>query len=124
RFPAAADDALAAFRGVVARADELGIDPRRVAVGGDSAGGNLAAVAALDALGDAVRPAFQLLIYPAVDLTMSFPSTTTLGEGFFLEKETMDWFIDRYLGDASERRDPRASPWFADVAGAPPAAVF
>ena len=125
RFPAAPDDALAAFRHVAARAGELGVDPRRIAVGGDSAGGNLSAVVSLDTRGDAVRPAFQWLVYPAVDLTMSFPSIVSLGEGFFLERLKMDWFIEHYLRGPADRTDPRASPWFAaDVAGAPPAAVF
>lgn len=125
RFPAAPDDALAAFRRVVATADALGVDPRRIAVGGDSAGGNLAAVVSLDTRGDAVRPAFQLLIYPAVDLTMSFPSIRTLGEGFFLERAKMAWFIEHYLRGEADKTDPRASPWFApDLAGVPAAAVF
>lgn len=124
RFPAAPDDALAAFRHVAAQAGQLGVDPRRIAVAGDSAGGNLSAVVALDTRDDAIRPAFQLLIYPATDLTMSFPSIGSLGEGFFLERATMDWFVMHYLGDDGDRRDPRASPLFAEVAGAPPAAVF
>ncbi|MDC0675535.1 alpha/beta hydrolase [Nannocystis radixulma] len=124
RFPAAADDAVAAFRHVAANADALGIDARRIAVAGDSAGGNLSAVVSLDTRGDAVRPAFQLLIYPAVDLTMSFPSITSLGKGFFLEKKSLEWFMGHYLRSPEDGRDPRASPWFAEVAGAPPAAVF
>lgn len=125
RFPAAPEDALAAFRGVVARAGELGIDPRRVAVGGDSAGGNLSAVVSLETRGEAARPAFQLLIYPAVDLTMSFPSIASLAEGFMLDRAKMDWFMSHYLRSDADRTDPRASPWFvADVSGAPPAAVF
>jgi len=124
KFPAAPDDALAAFRHVVAHADALGIDAHKIAVAGDSAGGNLSAVVSLDTRGDAVRPVFQLLIYPAVDLTMSFPSIRSLGKGFFLEQETMEWFMGHYLRSAEDGRDPRASPWFADVSGAPPAAVF
>ncbi|WAS96195.1 alpha/beta hydrolase [Nannocystis punicea] len=124
RFPAAPDDALAAFRHVVAHAGALGIDARRIAVAGDSAGGNLSAVVSLETRGDAVRPVFQLLIYPAVDLTMSFPSITSLGKGFFLEKATMEWFMGHYLRGPEDGRDPRASPWFADVSGAPAAAVF
>lgn len=124
RFPAAADDAVAAFRHVAASAGALGIDPRRIAVAGDSAGGNLSAVVSLETRGDAVRPAFQLLIYPAVDLTMSFPSIRSLGRGFFLEKATIEWFMSHYLRGPEDGRDLRASPWFADVAGAPPAAVF
>ncbi|HRI09155.1 MAG TPA: alpha/beta hydrolase [Nannocystaceae bacterium] len=124
-FPAAADDALAAFCWVAEHADELGVDPRRIAVGGDSAGGNLSAVVALDTRGEAHRPCLQLLIYPAVDLTMSFPSIERLGVGFFLEKATMEWFMDRYLPDRAVRTHPRASPWFVgDLAGAAPALVI
>lgn len=124
-FPAAPDDALAAFRQAVARAEALGIDRRRIAVGGDSAGGNLSAVVSLDTREDPVRPALQLLIYPATDLTMSFPSIERLGRGFMLEKVQMEWYMRQYVPDASGRSHPRASPWFApDVAGAPAAAVF
>lgn len=125
RFPAAADDALAAFRAVAERAEELGIDARRIAVGGDSAGGNLAAVVSLDSRGEKVQPVMQLLIYPAVDLTMSFPSIRSLGKGFFLEQATMEWFVERYVPRVEERTDPRASPWHhKDVRSAPRAAVF
>jgi acetyl esterase len=124
RFPAAPDDALAAFRHVAAHAGLLGLDPKRIALGGDSAGGNLSAVTALATREDPVRPAFQLLIYPATDLTMSFPSIATMGEGMFLERATMHWFLERYLRTPDDRLDPRASPWFApDVAGVPPALV-
>lgn len=123
-YPAAADDATAAFRWVVANAAALGIDPARIAVAGDSAGGNLATVVCLDTRDDAVRPCFQLLIYPATDLTRSFPSHRTLGKGYFLESETMDWFIDRYTPDPSVHREPRASPFHAkSLAGLPPAFV-
>jgi len=124
-FPAAFDDALAALRYIHSRAAELGLDPDRLAVGGDSAGGNLAAAVALQARGEPVRPIFQLLIYPAVDLTMSFPSITRLGEGFFLERASIEWFVERYVPDPQQRRDPRCSPYFCDdLAGAPPAFVM
>lgn len=124
RFPAAPDDALAAFRHIAAHAGALGLDPARIAIGGDSAGGNLSVVTALATRGDAVRPCFQLLVYPAVDLTMSFPSIETMGHGLFLERATMDWFIGHYLRSDADRRDPRASPWFEpDVAGVPPALI-
>jgi acetyl esterase len=124
-FPAAVDDALAALRYVHGHAAELGLDPSRLAVGGDSAGGNLAAVVALATRRQPVRPSFQLLIYPAVDLTMSFPSITSLGEGFFLERATIEWFVERYVPDPQQRRDPRASPYFCDdLAGAPPAFIL
>ncbi|MBI2394186.1 MAG: alpha/beta hydrolase [Deltaproteobacteria bacterium] len=124
KFPAAVDDAVAAFRWASANAASLGIDPARIAVGGDSAGGNLAAVIAQETREDALRPSFQLLIYPATDFTMSAPSHRTMGSGFFLEHETMLWFRDHYLHGEAEWRDPRASPLFApDVRGVPPAFV-
>jgi acetyl esterase len=119
--PAAADDTLAAFREVARRARELGIDPARIAVGGDSAGGNLAAVVAQDARGDAIAPCFQLLIYPTTDLTMSAESIRTYGKGFLLEKTSMDWFSANYLPPGKDKRDPRASPLFGDPRGVAPA---
>ena len=78
RFPAAVDDGLAAFRDVAARAPALGLDPARLAVGGDSAGGNLAAVVTQETHADAARPCFQLLVYPAVDMTLEHPSIETM----------------------------------------------
>jgi acetyl esterase len=122
-FPAAADDALAAFREVARRAAGFGIDPARIAVGGDSAGGNLAAVVAQDARRDAVPPCFQLLIYPTTDLTMSAESIRTFGKGFLLEKTSMDWFRGNYLRPEQDRREPRASPLFGNPAGVAPALV-
>jgi len=111
-FPAAADDALAAFRWAVANATALGADPTRIGVGGDSAGANLAAVAALGArdAGDAVRPAFQLLIYPVVDMTARTPSRSLFGDGFYLTTPGIAFATGHYLPDEATRRDPRASP--------------
>jgi len=125
RFPAAVEDAVAAFEWVAGHAAELGGDPGRIAVGGDSAGGNLATVlsiAARDAGGP--QPLFQVLVYPATDMTRSFPSHRLFQTGYFLEEETITWFLDRYLRDASDERDPRASPYFAeDLRDLPPALV-
>lgn len=134
KFPAAVDDALAAFLWVAREGDVLGVDRARVAVGGDSAGGNLSAVVAqlahdagLEARksgGSSPEPVFQLLIYPATDMTMSHPSHRTMGTGFFLEHETMIWFRDHYLNEPSEMRDPRASPLFREnLSGLAPAFV-
>ncbi len=123
-FPAAADDATASFRAVVREAASLGVDPKRIAIGGDSAGANIAAVAALDTRNDAIRPCFQLLVYPVVDATFTRPSIDSLAEGFFLEKKTMEWFRGHYLGDG-DREQPRMSPIFAEsLAGLPPALVM
>jgi len=107
-FPAAIDDCLAAVRWVVANADDLGVDPARLAVGGDSAGGNLAAVSALD-LRDTVAVRFQLLVYPVTDGAMARPSLDENAEGYFLTRDTMAWFWDQYVGDG-DRHDPRVSP--------------
>jgi acetyl esterase len=123
-FPAAADDALAAYRDARARAEELGADPARVAVGGDSAGGNLAAVVALDLRGDPLAPAFQLLIYPGLDMSRKHPSRLAFGEGFVLTEENMTWYEDQYVPDRARRADPRVSPMLApELAGLPPAYV-
>lgn len=125
RFPAAFDEALAAFRAVASHSEELGIDATRIAVGGDSAGGNLSASISCALREDAVRPCFQLLIYPAVDATMSSPSIHTLGHGFFLERDTMDWFVNHYVPNTKDRTDPRVSPLLAsDVRHVPPAFIM
>jgi acetyl esterase len=123
-FPAAADDATAAFRDVSARAADFGADPARLAVGGDSAGGNLAAVATLDLRGEAGAPAFQLLIYPALDMSVKHPSRLRFGEGFILTEEHMSWYQDQYVPDHARRTNPRVSPLLApDLAGLPPAYI-
>ncbi len=123
-FPAAVDDAVAAYDWVVANAASLRLDATRLAVGGDSAGGNLAAV--VTQLVKATRgqmPAFQLLVYPVTDLDSSYPSLTENAEGYFLTRDTMDWFTQQYLGGAT-RSSPRISPLRAsDVSGLPPALV-
>src|SRR4051794_11292759 len=123
-FPAAADDALAAYRDARARAAELGADPARLAVGGDSAGGNLAAVTALALRGEAGAPAFQLLIYPGLDMSRKRPSRLQFGEGFVLTEENMTWYEDQYVPDHGRRADPRVSPMLEpDLAGVAPAHV-
>ncbi len=120
-FPAAVDDAVAAFGWVRENAADLGIDPDRIAVGGDSAGGNLSAVVCTqtnEAGGE--PPAFQLLIYPKTDHEPT-PSLELFAEGFFLVQEDMDWFLASY---APAVGDPRAYPMrTADLSGLPPAYV-
>ncbi|MGE4609386.1 MAG: alpha/beta hydrolase [Myxococcota bacterium] len=126
-FPAAADDAFAALQWVGNNARELGGDPERIAVGGDSAGGNLAAVVALlarDAGGPALR--FQLLVYPAVDLRTpsGFTSRKENEEGPFLTLDTMEWFENHYFASDQDRIAPNASPLLASShADLPPALV-
>jgi len=126
RFPAAVDDAIAATRWVRANAAPLHVDPDRLAVGGDSAGGNLAAVVALAARDAGDLPlAFQLLIYPATDQRRGWPSHAANGQGYLLTRESMDYYHDHYLQDASHDLDWRASPLLhADHSRLPPALVL
>jgi acetyl esterase len=114
KFPAAAEDAVAAWRWLAGgRAAGLGLDGRRVAVAGDSAGGNLAAVVALTAR-DAEQPlAGQLLVYPATDMTTERASMREFATGHLLERAGMNWFYDHYLPTAADARDWRASPLLA-----------
>ena len=103
-------------------ADQIGGDGSRVAVGGDSAGGTLAALVAIAARDRGIDLAYQLLVYPAADLTLSQPSVRTFGQApFLLDLRAMNWFIGHYLGE-SEGRDPAVSPLFApDLTGLAPA---
>jgi acetyl esterase len=111
KFPAAADDAWAATRWVVANAGKLGVDPARIAVGGDSAGGNLAAVVALLAR-DAGSPAIalQVLMYPVTDVSTETASYRECGEGYLLTLDSMRWFFDHYLKSPQDAGDWRVSP--------------
>ena len=126
RFPAAFDDAFAATRWVRQEAASLGVDAGRLAVGGDSAGGNLAAAVAIAARDAGDLPiAFQLLIYPATDQRRGHPSHSTNGQGYLLEKATMDYFHDHYLIDARSDFDWRASPLLHDdLSKLPPSLVL
>ena len=123
-FPAAIDDSAAAFSDVAARAAEFGIDPAKIAVGGDSAGGNLAALLAIrgrDGVGP--MPCFQLLLYPATDLAGTYPSVEAFPSGVPLTTSSMRWFINHYLA-GSDPANPAASPHYAKLAGLPPAFVL
>ncbi|HET7835225.1 MAG TPA: alpha/beta hydrolase [Variovorax sp.] len=126
RFPAAVDDVLAATRWVRREAAALGVDAQRLAVGGDSAGGNLAAVVAIAARDAGDLPvAYQLLIYPATDMRRVHPSHTTNGQGYVLTRDTIGYFHDHYIADAAQDLDWRASPLLReDLAGLPPALVL
>jgi acetyl esterase len=125
KFPAAAEDAIAATQWIAKNAHELGIDASRMAVAGDSAGGNLATVAALAAVRDgAPRIQAQALIYPTVDLRCDYPSYERVGAGYTLTKASMHWFRDHYLTNPSEIDDWRASPIRAkNLSKLPPAYV-
>ena len=124
-FPAAADDALSAFSYASTKAEALGADPRRIAVGGDSAGGNLAAMVAQQTThGGGRAPIFQLLLYPAVDATKRRRSREVFGSGFFLTDDDMTWFLDHYAPTGVDRADPKLSPLLSeDFRGLPPAYV-
>jgi len=124
-FPAAVDDALASFRDAVERATELGADPRRVGVGGDSAGGNLAAVCAQLARDSGPRPALQLLIYPVLQVgDRTRRSYQLFGDGYYLTRADMDFYDRSYLSDPAQAADSRVSPLRAeDLRGLPPALV-
>ena len=126
RFPAAVEDCVAATRWVREQAASLALDASRLAVGGDSAGGNLAAVTCLvlREAGQAL-PAFQLLIYPATDMRAQAPSHATNGQGYLLTRDSVAYYRGHYLGGAEHWSDWRASPLLApDHRGLPPALVL
>lgn len=125
RFPAAVEDAWAAYAWAAANAVRLGADPGRIGVGGDSAGANLAtAVCLLAGKEAAPPPAMQLLIYPVTEVGAETPSRRTFGDGFLLTRRDMDYFEDRYLASEEQWGDPRVSPLRAeDLGGLPPAYV-
>ncbi len=123
-FPAAVDDAVAVARWLTRAAPALGAASVVPGIGGDSSGGNLAAVAALALVRDRLPPAFQVLIYPMLDATASSPSYAEFSAGFGFSSAKARWYLDRYLPPGTDRRDPRASPLLAaDVAGLPPTLV-
>jgi acetyl esterase len=126
RFPAAAEDCLAATYWVRRQAASLGLDPGRLAVGGDSAGGNLAAVVAILARDAGDLPiAWQLLIYPATDQRRGHPSHTSNGDGYLLTRETIAYYHDHYIADPRHDLDWRASPLLQpDLSRLPPALVL
>jgi acetyl esterase len=124
-FPAAVEDAFAAYEWAVANAEKLGVDPGRIAVGGDSAGGNLAAAVCLTAReAGTPSPAMQLLIYPVTETAGVATSRRTFAEGFLLTRGDMDWFEERYLPPGVDREDPRVALLGAtDLSGLPPAYI-
>jgi acetyl esterase len=124
-FPAAVLDALCAWRWLAANTATLGADPARLAVGGDSAGATLSAIVAAETLTEPVRPSFQLLVYPFVDARLTLPSVQEFGVGYFLEKSSLEFYLDCYAPDRSTRLQPRISPLLApSLAHHPPAAVI
>jgi len=123
-FPAAVEDAIAACEWVLGNVDDLGGAADRIVVGGDSAGGNLAAVVTQAMRGREPGLAAQLLIYPATDFSSDRPSLEENAEGLFLTRDDMRWFESHYIGDPGPSDDPRVSPLLAeDLSGLPPAVV-
>ena len=126
KAPAALEDCMAALAWVVENASLLGVDATHVAVGGDSAGGHLAAQVSQrcrDEFGPDID--HQLLVYPVTDLTLSHPSIDENAEGYLLTKDTMEWFVANYLGPDDDPKDPRISPLHVeDLSELPPATVI
>jgi len=123
KFPAAVEDALAALAWVEANASKLGVDANRLAVGGESAGGALAAILA-QAASEKKKPKldFQLLMFPVLQVGGETVSLREFAEGYFLERATLEWFYDCYLPADAGKSDPRISPLLAkDFTGLPPA---
>jgi acetyl esterase len=126
KFPAAADDSYAAAKWVVENAASIAVDADRVAIGGDSAGGNLAAVVALMARDKGeISLAYQMLIYPVTNHSYATESYTENADGYLLTKDSMVWFWDHYLRNEEDGKNPYASPLQAeDLSGLPPALVL
>ncbi len=125
KFPAAVEDAYQATSWAAEQSAELGIDPARIAVGGDSAGGNLAIVTALlarDRCGP--RIAFQVLIYPVSNHSFDTPSYRECADGYGLNREAMEYYWNQYLARPEDGQNPLASPLLADLQGLPPALVI
>ncbi|MFJ4293762.1 alpha/beta hydrolase [Cupriavidus sp. NPDC089707] len=128
RFPAAADDAVAAVRWAAAHAAQLGADPARIAVAGDSAGGNLAAVACQQLRGSGIALCHQLLLYPYLDCTDGAAASASYRDcaaGYFLSAAELDWYRAQYLANPADAADVRASPLQQrDLHGLPPATLI
>ena len=123
-FPAPLEDCYSALKWLAANATELNVDPARLAVAGDSAGGNLAtttAQLARDRGGPALR--YQALFYPALDPQCASPSAKALASGYLLTRDTMLWFWNHYLKNSADRTSALAAPLQANLAGLPPATV-
>jgi acetyl esterase len=125
-FPAAVEDTVAALRWLSHEAPSLGVDPKRIAVAGDSAGAGLAAVALHETKGQLAAPVrAQALIYPALDLRGRLPSRKELAEQFPIPREMIEWFFNHYFGTAWPIADPRAIPaLYENYSGLPPALII
>ena len=126
QYPAAVDEAYTVLRWVQLNGAEKGLDITKIAVGGDSSGGNLAAVAAQDAKrAGTPQPVFQLLLYPTTDANFDAKSHEIFAKGFFLTGEVMRWYRDHYLPTSEARNEVRASPGLEkDLSGLAPALII
>jgi acetyl esterase len=126
KFPAAVEDCVAAYRWLRSHAAEIGGDPARVGIGGDSAGGNLSAVVSQSAAQAGIAvPTCQVLIYPAVDFALDTPSHREMEDAHVIPRDRITWYMDQYLRGHADRADLRASPLRAtDLKGQPPALII
>jgi len=125
RFPIPLQDSLATLAWVQENAERFGVDPTRIGIGGDSAGGNLAAAVSLFTIDNGLAaPAFQILLYPVLDVFNEYQSATTYASGYLLEWEAMDWFINNYLGENGDRSHPYVSPYLSgSIKNLPPTLI-
>lgn len=125
KFPSAADDCFAALKWVADQASTIGVDANRIAVCGDSAGGNLAAVVCqLAKKAGGPRIVYQVLMYPTTIAHAQTGSMKMFEKGYFLERQAMDWFFDAYVPKGHDLKDPKLAPFWGDVHGLPPAYVI
>lgn len=125
KFPAAADDAFAAYQWALDNAASIDGDPNKVAVGGESAGGNLAAVVAMMARDKGVKlPVHQLLVYPITSFNLDSPSYRENANAHPLSKGAMQWFFDKYMRSAADAKNPYLAPLDGNLKGLPPATII
>ncbi len=125
KFPAALDDAVAALSWIAENASDIGVDANRIAVGGDSAGAALAAILAQMAKGKGIEVDAQMLLFPVTQIGAETSSLKEFAVGYFLERNTLEWFYRCYLPEGADTSDPRISPLRArDVSGVAPAYIM
>jgi len=126
KFPAAVDDCFSCFQWLSTEGQAIGADPKKVAIGGDSAGGNLAAVVSQMAGQEGSNmPVFQLLLYPATDLEFKTPSHTERMNDEFIPHDRMEWYLEQYLNSPQEKKDYKASPGInPNLGGQPPSLII
>ncbi len=121
KYPAGLNDAYAATKWLIDHAKELNIHPEKIAISGYSSGGNFATLTALRLRDEGIKLAYQVLICPCLDLTASLPSQKEFAEGYLLDAKTIEWFLNHYLSQSDDRKDPKISPLFeTNLKGLPP----